>query len=70
MYTNENDEGFLTPREVARDLRVSLPTAYRYLARGQLRGFRLGEDGPLRVPASAVEEFLTPAARAASPEDV
>jgi excisionase family DNA binding protein len=51
----------LTPREVARELRVSMPTLYRRISDGQLAAVRVGEDGPLRVRREAVSALLHPA---------
>jgi excisionase family DNA binding protein len=50
----------LTVREVARELRVSEPTAYRRIHDGQLAAVRVGEDGPLRVRRDALDDLLQP----------
>jgi excisionase family DNA binding protein len=51
----------LTPSEVAVELRVSAPTVYRLIDRGQLRAARIG--GQLRIERTAVEALLTRRAR-------
>lgn len=51
-----------TVPEVARELRISRRTVYRAVERGELDALRLGEAGPLRIPADAVERFARPAA--------
>ena len=56
----------LTVPEVARELRLSLPTVYRRVSSGDLRALRLGEHGPLRIPRDALQEFVQPAAREAA----
>ena len=48
--------------EVARELRVSPFTVYRRIEAGDLSAIRLGENGPLRIPRSSLDEFLIPAA--------
>jgi excisionase family DNA binding protein len=56
----------LTVREVARRTRQSIPTVYRQIKAGQLDAYRIGVNGPLRVPAHAVDELLQPARRIAA----
>lgn len=51
----------LTIREAARLLRVSTDTVRRRIADGQLEAQRVGELGPLRIPARAVRDLLRPA---------
>jgi excisionase family DNA binding protein len=60
-----NETVYLTVPEVARLLRQSRPTIYRKIERGELAAFRLGEHGPLRVPAAALDGHLRPARSAA-----
>jgi excisionase family DNA binding protein len=54
-------EKLLKPIEVAAELRVTVDSVYRLIASGRLRALRIGEQGPLRVPAAAVDELLRPA---------
>jgi excisionase family DNA binding protein len=55
----------LTPHEVAAELRISPSTVYRSLARGELVGLRLGENGrTIRVSREAVGAWLVPAGEA------
>ena len=46
----------LTPAEVAVELRVSAPTVYRVISRGELKAVRVG--GQLRVDRDDLERFL------------
>ena len=48
---------FLTVTEVAAQLRVSKMTVYRLVHGGTMPAVRVGRS--FRVPASAVEEYLT-----------
>jgi len=48
----------LTPDEVARTLRVSRGTVYRYVAAGRLSAVRLHANGPLRIRAAELERLL------------
>ena len=58
---------YLTVAEAAALWRVSVPTIYRRCADGRLPHIRFGgEDGPIRIPASAIQD---PAERRA-PEPV
>jgi excisionase family DNA binding protein len=50
----------LTVPEVADRLRVSRVHVYRAVWRGALEAVRIGEAGPLRVPAQALESFIHP----------
>ena len=52
----------LTPAEVAVELRVSAPTVYRTIARGELKAVRVG--GQLRIDRDDLERYL----QAAEPE--
>jgi excisionase family DNA binding protein len=58
-------ERLLKVREVAERLRLSPPTVYRRIARGDLRALRAGRSrcAPIRVEASEVERFLRSAPR-------
>ena len=56
-----NDHELLTVAEAARLLRQSRPTIYRKVAHGELPAYRLGELGPLRIPADALAQHLLPA---------
>ena len=48
--------------EVARRLRLSPVTVYRAISDGRLDAVRLGGgNGPLRVPAQALDEYARPA---------
>lgn len=51
---------YLKVREVADGLRVSPLTIYRAIREGRLEAVRLGGNGPLRVPASALETYALP----------
>jgi excisionase family DNA binding protein len=53
-----SDETLLTVDETAQALRQSRPTIYRKVANGELRAFRLGKLGPLRIPASELQLHL------------
>lgn len=48
----------LTIPEVARELRVSRATVYRYFATGELKRVRLGTKGHFRVERSEVDAFI------------
>ena len=48
----------LTVDEAARALRQSRVSVYRWVKRGELRAFRLGQVGPLRIPTDSLEDFL------------
>jgi excisionase family DNA binding protein len=56
---------FLTVAEAAALWRVSVPTVYRRVAAGDVPHIRIGTDGPIRIPASAILEG-TPLERRAS----
>ena len=49
---------FLTVSEVARRLRVHEATIYRKVSAGEIPALRLGERGPLRIPADEFERWL------------
>jgi excisionase family DNA binding protein len=57
----------LTVNEAARRLRMSRVSLYRAVARGELDAYRVGENGPLRIPADALERFLRPALESKGP---
>jgi excisionase family DNA binding protein len=48
---------YLTVEEAARHFRVSTPTIYRRCADGQLPHIRIGQDGPIRIPAGELERL-------------
>jgi excisionase family DNA binding protein len=47
---------YLTVAEAAALWRVSAPTVYRRVAAGDVPHIRIGTDGPIRIPASAILE--------------
>ena len=51
-------EDWLTINEGAAWLEVSKTTLYRRIAAGELPAVKLGGVGPIRIPASGLEEFL------------
>jgi excisionase family DNA binding protein len=53
-----HDTDLLTVAETARRLNVSKPTVYRRIYEGQIPAVRIGEPGPLRVPADELEQWL------------
>ena len=65
MSTNEQSTYLLTAAEAASTLRVSRQSIYRAIASGRLEAYRVGRDGPLRIPAHALVEHLRRAAPAA-----
>ena len=56
MNTEEKD--YLTPREVAERLRLSLRSTYRLLAEGKIVGVRRGKRGHWMVSPAAADAFL------------
>jgi excisionase family DNA binding protein len=58
MFTNTPPK-LLSVGEVATVLSVHPHTVYRKIHSGQLPATRLGEDGPLRVNAAALEDWLS-----------
>ncbi|WP_414693668.1 helix-turn-helix domain-containing protein [Plantibacter sp.] len=58
MSTLVTSPKLLKVPEAARRLRVRRETVYRWIAAGKLEAFRLGESGPLRIPASAIDAHL------------
>jgi len=59
--TQAKTQRLLTVAEVAEQLRVSPWTIYRRAADGSLPSLRVGQAGPLRFTADAVETLLQPA---------
>jgi excisionase family DNA binding protein len=55
MQTDTHEREFLSPKEVARELRVYVSAVYRAVERGALPAVRLSENGAIRIPRSAVE---------------
>ncbi len=60
MSTLAEQSPFLTVAEFAARLRVSEPTVYRRVADGTLPVVRLTENGAIRIPADALDEFARP----------
>ena len=58
--TQDKTQRLLTVAEVAERLRVSPWTIYRRAAEGSLPSLRVGQAGPLRFTADAVETLLRP----------
>jgi excisionase family DNA binding protein len=52
------EPALLTIPEVARELRVSRATVYRYFADGDLKRVRLGAKGHWRVERAEVDAFI------------
>jgi excisionase family DNA binding protein len=61
-------ETFLTVPEAAAEMRVSKSTVYRLIAVRELTAARFGRS--VRVPRSALDQYLTPANGAAVPEQL
>ena len=57
MLTHADTREWLTPQELALELRVHVSSVYRAVDRGDLRAVRLASKGPLRIPRSAIEEL-------------
>lgn len=53
------DREYLTPREVANRLRLSLRSVYRLLAEGKIAGVRRGERGCWLITPAAADAYLT-----------
>lgn len=49
-------EELLTPKEVAKILKVPKKTVYTWLQQGKLKGYKAGDLW--RVPKGAIKEFL------------
>jgi excisionase family DNA binding protein len=60
------EEPLLTPEEAALRLHVAPRTVREWLRQGKLRGLKVGRL--LRVPESALHEFVRPAASLATDE--
>ena len=59
LATEAIPEGeLLTVDEVAERLRVSPATVYRRVHDATLPALRIGEHGPIRIPATALKHFL------------
>jgi excisionase family DNA binding protein len=58
MFTDTTQPKLMSPAEVAAVLGVTRATVYRKIHTGELPAVRLGDDGPLRVDAGALEEWL------------
>jgi len=52
------DNGYLTPEEVSKELRVSLSAIYKFLRNGDLVGVRVGDLW--RIRRVDLEAFLKP----------
>lgn len=52
------ETALLTIPEVARELRVTRATVYRYFASGELKRVRLGAKGHFRVERAEVDAFI------------
>lgn len=52
------DEEYFTVQEVAKRFRVSRQAVYDWIEAGRLRAVRVGER--VRIPASALVEFIRP----------
>jgi excisionase family DNA binding protein len=48
---------WLTPQEIAHELRVDVASVYRSIRRGDLPAVRLSEHGALRIPRSVLDEL-------------
>ncbi len=55
---NEDVREYLTPREVAARLRLSLRSIYRLLAGGKIVGLRRGEHGAWLIRPEDADAFL------------
>jgi excisionase family DNA binding protein len=55
----EKEDTLLTVCEAAKAARVSAPTMYRLVERGQVPAIRVGEgSGPIRIPADEFRAWL------------
>lgn len=57
---------YITPEEVADQLKVSAYTVKRWLRSGELRGVRLGKGGHWRTTDEWLQEFLERSTESAS----
>lgn len=60
MRTTATSPEYLTVPEIIARYRVSKAHVYRAIQEGKLEAVRIGERGPLRVPARALEAFVHP----------
>ena len=58
MFNMEFHERLFSPKQLAEIAGVSPATIKREVARGRLRGVRIGEGRLLRIPASAWAQYL------------
>jgi excisionase family DNA binding protein len=58
MISKVTRRELLSPAEVAERLGVTRQTIYRKIHSGQMPALRLGDDGPLRVDAAELDEWL------------
>jgi len=56
---SDNEGKFWTTREICKILKLSLPTLWRMMKRGELRGYKLGRQW--RFSDEQVSEFLNKA---------
>lgn len=47
-------EDYITPKELAAELKVTLKTIYRWLSSGAIPGARIGPHGNWRIPKQRV----------------
>lgn len=55
---NAEERDYLTPREVAARLRLSLRSTYRLLAEGKIVGVRRGKRGAWLITPAAADAYL------------
>jgi excisionase family DNA binding protein len=58
VFTNAAPPRLLSTADVAKLLGLHRNTVYRKISDGSLPAVRLGEDGPLRVVAAELEDWL------------
>ncbi len=58
MAPMNTTERLYTPKELAEIAGISPATIKREVARGRLRGLRIGQQGQIRVPESAWHDYL------------
>ncbi len=60
MLTKDETPLLLTVAELAKRLRISRPTAYRLIASGRLRAYRVGptDTGALRVDVRELDRLI------------
>ena len=59
MNTQADTREWLTPKELAHELRLHPSSIYRAIERGQLRALRLNDNGSLRIRRSQLERLTT-----------